>query len=611
MHLAMGERVNGNIPQHATSQLLHSDENVMLHRLIGSKAQCLCMAVIQLFYTKPPEYAQWFKESAGVLCLVKDNKRREFVIRIYNMDTEYYTVIYEEDLHASMEYNEANNFLHTFLNKDKLLAFNFANNYEAHEMNANIQEKLQWLQNRLLKHMNPDLPSVTPRESVETNSLNQTKNLPLTSKLTANKAKVKINNRTKTRITKDDISSPSNFVHKLHYGINMEKNFKLEDCPEEFKSLLVNLKVTNAQLQDPGIREVIRNTLDDHQIPDKHQQQIKDTNIQKEIEREETYMVRYRTNQRDPQRPPSSPRSNFKENEKNRYQELSVPQERDGIRRLSTSGDVGIQIAVDQTELFSAINRRQSKEAPEKGAGTKQKHTQLPKRQPTLKNTRRPPALPRRNESEITTPQLKPKESITKSPAMVGRQLPPIPVGDNKNELKRNASHLNGSNHNSPRGPPPPTPNRNLSNSSRGPYAPPPPVISIAHAPPPPPPPPPSIQFDDSIHDNGDKSDGRSALFDAIKKGATLKSPDLTQSKAFPEGLTSSRNDLLSEIRKGKQLNPMQERKVNELVQDDSSSRHNDLAAALSKALKIRSTAIHSDDDTNDNIEESDDEWDA
>lgn len=70
------------------------------------------------------------------------------------------------------------------------------------------------------------------------------------------------------------------------------------------------------------------------------------------------------------------------------------------------------------------------------------------------------------------------------------------------------------------------------------------------------------------------------------------------------------RNDLLSEIRKGCKLRPVDVRDVKPMpvVQPE---RANDLASALAKALAKRSEVIHSEDDDDKSEESSDlDEWD-
>lgn len=70
------------------------------------------------------------------------------------------------------------------------------------------------------------------------------------------------------------------------------------------------------------------------------------------------------------------------------------------------------------------------------------------------------------------------------------------------------------------------------------------------------------------------------------------------------------RGDLLSEIRKGCKLRPVDERDVKS-TPPSQPPKTNDLASALAKALAKRSEVIHSEDDDDKSDDSSDlDEWD-
>lgn len=71
-----------------------------------------------------------------------------------------------------------------------------------------------------------------------------------------------------------------------------------------------------------------------------------------------------------------------------------------------------------------------------------------------------------------------------------------------------------------------------------------------------------------------------------------------------------ARGDLLSEIRKGCKLRPVDERDV-KAVSAPQPAKGNDLASALAKALAKRNEVIHSEDDDDKSDDSSDlDEWD-
>jgi len=106
-------------------------------------------------------------------------------------------------------------------------------------------------------------------------------------------------------------------------------------------------------------------------------------------------------------------------------------------------------------------------------------------------------------------------------------------------------------------------------------------------------------------------SDDRSNLLDQIKRGRELKHVEPGAGVSGGGGGGGGVGDLLSEIRKGKQLRP---------VSDDPSAGSapppqaelTGIAAALASALNQRKQVMQSDsdDDGGDSDDDSDDEWD-
>lgn len=48
--------------------------------------QTLATAVVQLLTSEPPSHVKWKKELTGVVCFVRDNPRRSYFIRIFDID---------------------------------------------------------------------------------------------------------------------------------------------------------------------------------------------------------------------------------------------------------------------------------------------------------------------------------------------------------------------------------------------------------------------------------------------------------------------------------------------------------------------------------------------
>ncbi|XP_046439003.1 neural Wiskott-Aldrich syndrome protein-like [Daphnia pulex] len=152
--------------------------------------------------------------------------------------------------------------------------------------------------------------------------------------------------------------------------------------------------------------------------------------------------------------------------------------------------------------------------------------------------------------------------------------------------------------------------------------APPPPPVG-APPPPPPPPPPPSfggppappvpsfVVSSPSLPPTPAQPDVRGALMDAIKEGHKLKSVPSDADQSMKSGAKvpafDSRNDLLGQIRAGKELKPVEKKASVVAVSDDVMEG---MAGALARALEERCRVIHSDSDESGQDPDEDDDWD-
>ena len=69
------------------SMLLSQEENKTVLALIGSRCQTLATTVAQVYRSEGPSHNyRWNKRTCGVVCFVKDNLRRSYFIRVYDMD---------------------------------------------------------------------------------------------------------------------------------------------------------------------------------------------------------------------------------------------------------------------------------------------------------------------------------------------------------------------------------------------------------------------------------------------------------------------------------------------------------------------------------------------
>ena len=71
---------SANVPSHS----LTSEENDLLFTLIGNRRQSKATAVVQMFHAHP-DRSQWTKFKTGVVCFVKDNIKKSYYIRLFDL----------------------------------------------------------------------------------------------------------------------------------------------------------------------------------------------------------------------------------------------------------------------------------------------------------------------------------------------------------------------------------------------------------------------------------------------------------------------------------------------------------------------------------------------
>lgn len=67
-----------------SSGSLTQEENELLFTLIGNRKQTKATAVVQLFQAHP-DRTQWTKFKTGVACFVKDNVKKTYYIRLFDL----------------------------------------------------------------------------------------------------------------------------------------------------------------------------------------------------------------------------------------------------------------------------------------------------------------------------------------------------------------------------------------------------------------------------------------------------------------------------------------------------------------------------------------------
>ena len=70
--------------QNVPSILLSQEENDLVFTIVGNRKQTKATAVVQMFHAQP-DRTQWTKFKTGVVCFVKDNVKKSYYIRLFDL----------------------------------------------------------------------------------------------------------------------------------------------------------------------------------------------------------------------------------------------------------------------------------------------------------------------------------------------------------------------------------------------------------------------------------------------------------------------------------------------------------------------------------------------
>lgn len=278
-----------NVP----SCLLHSQENDKVFELLGRKCTTLATSVVQLYLALPHSSNRWSKQQTGVLCFVKDNPKRSYFIRLYDLKEE--KMVWEQELFSQFTYLAPTPFFHTFAADECQAGLNFTDEQEAEAFLDVVTEKIEKRHNRQEKRQPPLPPPPTndgfvpldrrssmplpPPPGGEMNgppnhhsspaptSMNMMAvNIPnpdITSSRyrgllppvsTYSKKKDK---KGKKKFSKADIGAPSGFKHVKHVGWDPNSGFDVNALDPELKALFSHAGISDDQLTDVETSKLI------------------------------------------------------------------------------------------------------------------------------------------------------------------------------------------------------------------------------------------------------------------------------------------------------------------------------------------------------------------
>ena len=85
------------------SVLLSQEENQAVASLVGPRCVSLATTVAQVYRSEGPSHNyRWNKRTCGVICFVKDNLRRSYFIRVYDMDR--MVLVFDQEIYNQFRY---------------------------------------------------------------------------------------------------------------------------------------------------------------------------------------------------------------------------------------------------------------------------------------------------------------------------------------------------------------------------------------------------------------------------------------------------------------------------------------------------------------------------
>nr|XP_042701937.1 wiskott-Aldrich syndrome protein [Chrysemys picta bellii] len=269
-----------NIP----SQLLRDHENQQVFELLGRKCTTLATSVAQLYQAMPPNSQVWGKQGCGVLCLVKDNPRRSYFIRLFDLKDRRLT--WELELSSQLVYSAVTPYFHTFPGDECQAGLNFADEAEARDFYALVEEKIQKRQQRMEKRQLPPPPppvneerraTTLPRSPMHGGDMNGPSKQPNSPSGSLNLMTMDIQNpditssryrglpvptvtekkKGKKKISKADIGAPSGFKHVTHVGWDPNTGFDVNNLDPDLKTLFSQAGISEAQLTDAETSKLI------------------------------------------------------------------------------------------------------------------------------------------------------------------------------------------------------------------------------------------------------------------------------------------------------------------------------------------------------------------
>uniref|UniRef100_A0A6Q2YGZ5 WASP actin nucleation promoting factor a n=1 Tax=Esox lucius TaxID=8010 RepID=A0A6Q2YGZ5_ESOLU len=269
--MSRGSKSRG-VQENCPSSLLSLQENERLEDLLGRRCASLATTVAQLYMALPHSPTCWSLQHTGVACFVKDNPRRSYFIRIF--DLKKGQMIWEQELYNQMFYHCPRPFFHTFAADDCQVGLNFANDQEAEYFLSVVDEKIaqrnqrnQQVSEKKQRPLPSNGPGSPPSPSMATIDImnpdiqasryRSVAPVPAPAFVSKGKKDKKKDKKKSSKISKADIGAPSGFKHVSHVG------WDPNNLDPDLKKLLSCAGISEADLNDESTSQLIQQVIED------------------------------------------------------------------------------------------------------------------------------------------------------------------------------------------------------------------------------------------------------------------------------------------------------------------------------------------------------------
>lgn len=233
-------------PPNYGAQLLSAAENQTLFSLLGHDCISLAAGVVQLLKADPDNPRFWTKVHVGVISLVKDYEKRAYFLRLYEIFKKQFT--WEQMLYKNFRVSSAPTCpnLLSFEGDECVYGVNFSSREEAINFKHHLDKRYEQEQRSpqkgsrsgangvsgaatTLQASGHQYPSLQNRTGITSMGAIPNVGGQLANLVSSTRSKKKSTKKDKkTRIRKEDISNPTNFLHKVHVGWDQDGGFSQE-----------------------------------------------------------------------------------------------------------------------------------------------------------------------------------------------------------------------------------------------------------------------------------------------------------------------------------------------------------------------------------------------